>query len=119
MPRGGARLGAGRPKKGSVKVRPVVPLDAPTSPPAASSRVSVPRVEADDKLPLEYMVAVMNDPDADELRRDRMAVAAAPFLHAKSGETGKKGERQAAAAKVAAGKFAPAAPPRLVVNNAK
>jgi hypothetical protein len=31
--------------------------------------------------PLEYMLAVMNDPAADELRRDRMAIAAAPYCH--------------------------------------
>ena len=31
--------------------------------------------------PLEYMLAVMRDPSVDADRRDRMAAAAAPFLH--------------------------------------
>jgi hypothetical protein len=35
---------------------------------------------------------------ADPLRRDRMAIAAAPYLHPKAGEqTGKKAEREARA----------------------
>lgn len=34
--------------------------------------------------PLEYMLAVMNDEKADLFRRDKMAVAAAPYVHAKS-----------------------------------
>ena len=36
------------------------------------------------------MLAVMNDPDADQSRRDRMAIAAAPFVHPKVGERGNK-----------------------------
>ena len=31
--------------------------------------------------PLEHMLAVLHDPKADADRRDRMAVAAAPFVH--------------------------------------
>jgi hypothetical protein len=34
-------------------------------------------------LPLDYMLMVMRDPNADRKRRDAMATAAAPFLHAK------------------------------------
>jgi hypothetical protein len=30
---------------------------------------------------LEYMLAVMNDARADDARRDRMAIAAAPYAH--------------------------------------
>ncbi len=38
----------------------------------------------DGKLtPLEYMLLVMRDPEADNERRDRMAQAAAPYLHAR------------------------------------
>src|SRR5215211_7333844 len=33
--------------------------------------------------PLDYMLTVMRDETADSARRDRMAQAAAPFLHAK------------------------------------
>ena len=51
--------------------------------------------------PLEYMLNVMNDCEVDIGRRDRMAVAAAPYIHAKAVEyesEGKKAARQAAAA---------------------
>jgi hypothetical protein len=33
--------------------------------------------------PLSYMLRVMNDPSAPVERRDKMALAAAPFLHSK------------------------------------
>ena len=35
------------------------------------------------KLPLAYMLEVMRDPAADNERRDDMARAAAPYLHAR------------------------------------
>jgi hypothetical protein len=31
--------------------------------------------------PLQYMLDVMNDPKIDPTRRDRMAIAAAPYCH--------------------------------------
>ena len=34
-------------------------------------------------LPLDYMLAVMRDPNADHKRRDAMAMAAAPYLHSR------------------------------------
>lgn len=34
-------------------------------------------------LPLDYMLSVMRDPAADHKRRDAMAKAAAPYLHAR------------------------------------
>jgi len=39
------------------------------------------------QTPLEYMLAVMTDPTADALRRDRMAIAAAPYVHPRAGES--------------------------------
>lgn len=72
--------------------------------------------------PLDYMLSVMNDPKADDVRRDRMAQAAAPFVHAKPGDAlkGKKEQQQEAAEEIAAsGKFAPRRAPKLVVNNSK
>jgi hypothetical protein len=62
--------------------------------------------------PLEFMLAVMNDPNADMSRRDRMAIAAAPYMHSKAMDqpTGKQSERKQAALK-AADKFDVPSPP--------
>lgn len=58
------------------------------------------------ETPLEYMLRVINDPNTDDLRRDRLAVAAAPYLHPKAGEAGKKEIKQDAAKAVGqAGRF--------------
>ena len=40
--------------------------------------------------PLDYMLSVLNNPLADEKRRDQMAIAAAPSMHSKPKELGKK-----------------------------
>jgi hypothetical protein len=39
--------------------------------------------EATGTLPLDYMLSVMRDLNADPKRRDAMAIAAAPYLHPK------------------------------------
>ena len=47
------------------------------------------------ELPLEYMLRVMRDGEADQKRRDLMAQAAAPYIHAKLAAmevTGKDGK---------------------------
>lgn len=109
MARGGARPGAGRPKKA-----------AGTVPQATEATVNRPRKSLGGMSPLEYMLDVMNDDDADPARRDRMAMAAAPFVHARAEASGPgKKERKQEAAKEAAkaGKFAPPAAPKLVVDN--
>jgi hypothetical protein len=70
--------------------------------------------------PLEYMLTVMNDPSAENERRDRMAYQAAPLMHAKATDPkavklGKKEVRQNIAdAAATTGKFAIPAGPRLV-----
>jgi hypothetical protein len=38
-------------------------------------------IAASGEVPLDYMLRVMRDPGADPVRRDRMAIAAAPFCH--------------------------------------
>jgi hypothetical protein len=63
MARGGYRPGAGRPK-----------LE-----PALKEARRAARKEG--VTPLRYMLRTMNDPSVDEARRDRMAIAAAPFCH--------------------------------------
>lgn len=103
MARGGARVGAGRPRKNAVQPAKLATTAKPGTPAPAGKAVT----------PLEYMMAIVNDPEADAGRRDRMAVAAAPYLHPKSGEAGRKGELQAAADKAMTGVFATPPPPRL------
>jgi hypothetical protein len=39
--------------------------------------------EATGILPLDYMLSVMRDANAESKRRDAMAIAAAPYLHPK------------------------------------
>lgn len=60
MPRGGARPGAGRPKKSSAPKKPYV---------------------GEDGMPLDFMLAVMRDPEADLRLRAAMAEKAAPYCH--------------------------------------
>ncbi len=102
MARGGYRPGAGRPKGSGKKA-------------AEPDAASVPAGDA--QTPLQYMLQVMRDPQADQLRRDRMAIASAPFIHARKAEAGTKRDDADVAAKRAASKFIPAAPPKLIVNN--
>jgi hypothetical protein len=68
--------------------------------------------DAQELSPLEYMLKIMNDPNADKNRRDRMAQAAAPFVHARKGEgSGKKDEKDSKAKAAAKGRFATSEPP--------
>src|SRR4029077_115873 len=79
---GGYRPGGGRPKK----AKPIAP--------------DIVRAATASKMePLEYMLAVMNDPTSDESRRDRMAIAAAPYCHPRVAERfkGRKDEQSEAA----------------------
>lgn len=57
--------------------------------------------EAEEGSPLAYMLAVMNDEGATPARRDRMAIAAAAYLHRRAVESGIKALRQAEAQRVA------------------
>lgn len=95
---GGARLGAGRPKNKENS--------------GADAVAATP-----DATPLDVLLAMMNDPSIPVSMRIKAAQAAAPYVHAKQGDGGKKGERSAASKRAAVGKFAPIAAPRLVVNN--
>ena len=114
MARGGYRPGAGRPV-GATKKKLIVNAKPEKSKTIVAEQEfnSTPKVN---KTPLEYMLEIVNDETVDEARRDRLAIAAAPFVHARAGESGKKDERLSAAKKAATGKFAPVAPPLRLVK---
>lgn len=71
MARGGYRPGAG----GCNRVNTATAMDAVND--STGSKPGRKRKQS----PLAYMLAVMNDPAAELYRRDRMAIAAAPFVH--------------------------------------
>jgi hypothetical protein len=77
MAGGGRREGAGRPK-GAKDKNPRVTVRA-----LLASKEMSRRVLAKGMLPLPYMLKVMNDRKQPVERRDRMAIAAAPFCHAR------------------------------------
>lgn len=147
MPRGGARPGAGRPRKTpEAKTKapakkaagrgytlangdksPDAPKDWPfgTTPPEQPAPPTDP--ENDDGLtneqranltPLEYLLAVMRSPNASKSARLSAAVQAAPYMHAKPAPVGKK-EAKDQAAKKGGGRFTPKEPPRLVAAGGK
>lgn len=108
MPRGGSRPGSGRPK-GAVSAKKAAQIEQ------ASSIVD----QRGDMSPLEYMLDVMNDPNVEGFRRDRMAVAAAPYVHMKKVEGGKKDDAAGKAKQAGAGKFGQTTAPRLVSSGGK
>jgi hypothetical protein len=63
MPRGGAREGAGR-KPGSLQKRHKVVVEDPS-----------------ELMPVQWMLAVLRDPECEQSRRDQMAIQAASYLH--------------------------------------
>ncbi|WP_208952327.1 terminase small subunit [Rahnella sp. ChDrAdgB13] len=92
-----------------------------------ADNVYTPTVNTDEKRggagryyedPIEYLKAVMNGVEPDNMGRRDAAKAMLPYTHPKKGEGGKKDAKQAAA-KAVASKFAGMAPPQLVVNNGK
>lgn len=147
MPRGGARPGAGRPKKPeSEKAQRNKPAakkaagagfspagvkgaDAPANwpfgaQPPAPPPEGKPDEPADDQpvisaaTPLEFLLEVMKS-DAVKLPvRMQAAAIAAPFLHAKPAPKGKKDEAAERAAAAGASKFGRKAPPLALVKAA-
>lgn len=65
MANGGKRPGAGRPK----------------GVPNKATKERQARIAEGGETPLDYMIRVMRDPTADKERRDKMAAAAAPYVH--------------------------------------
>jgi len=114
MGRGGYRPGAGRKKGSKASGAPKTVVRVPKCPKVPED---IEQDAAKENLdPLTYMLKVMNTPGEPNDRRDRMAIAAAPFVHARKGEgKGKKNEREENAKRAGQGKFAPAkAPLRMV-----
>ncbi len=92
---GGARPGAGRPRK-----------------PAKLNDSDLLTKALEHGHPKAFLLAVMADAGYDARVRVDAAKALLPYTHARKGEAGKKEERQEAAGKAIGGKFAPAAAPR-------
>jgi len=95
-----------------------VPASAPKGAPApgpADDAIDIPPT-AD---PVEFLTKVMNEPAADLRLRIDAAKAMLPFKHKKLGEGGKKDEDANKAKQAGAGKFAAAAPPKLVAAGGK
>lgn len=95
---GGARLGAGRPKKEAQKLSIPVPVGDTLA----------------HKDPKVFLLALMNDLEADVKLRADAAKALMPFMHQKKGEGGKKDEDAAKAKEAGAGKYGARQGPRLV-----
>ena len=76
MKHGGKRPGAGRPRGSMNKVSAEIRAAAVT---AATS--------SGEELPLQYLLRIMNDPQADPQRRDYMAKAAAAYVHPRLNST--------------------------------
>ena len=110
--RGGKRVGAGR-KPNPIKTLFIpVPVEAIEQQP--TTQISGSLAHKDPKV---FLLALMNDLEADLKLRADAAKALMPFMHTKLGEGGKKDQQQDAAKRVAGGKFAAVAPPKLIVNN--
>ena len=105
MAKGGYRPGAGRPKGSRSKSKAKTETMGDIKAAAASENLT----------PLEFMLKIMRDPNEDADRRARMAIAAAPFCHARKGEGSGKDDKAERAKKAAAGIYAPGKPPKLEV----
>jgi len=101
MARGGKREGAGRPRGSKDKV---------PSPEVLAEAVGL---DLSTLTPLEMMLAIMRHSEMPPALRIQMAMAAAPYCHARPTDTkgGKKEERAEAARKAGGGKYAPPPPP--------
>jgi phage terminase small subunit len=97
---GGARPGSGPKKREAVKMSIPVPVTESLA----------------HKDPKIFLMALMNDLEADIKIRADAAKSLMPFMHAKL-EAGVKDAKADAAKKAGAGKFGAAAPPKLIVNN--
>jgi len=106
---GGARpnTGGARPGAGAKKKPPVLMQSLPQT------------VTADEPESLRQLREIMRDTTLDAKLRLDAAKALAPYEATRKGDAGKKVEQGAKAKLAAVGKFAPAAPPKLVAAGGK
>ena len=69
--------------------------------------------------PKAFLIATMNDYDADAKLRVDAAKALMPFIHPRKGEGGKKEEKENAAKTASKGKFGAAPPPSTHLRSVK
>jgi phage terminase small subunit len=95
-----------------------MPTESPENPPKRRGRppkllaIQGGRIED----PKVFLLAVMNDVTQSVYVRADAAKALMPYVHHRVAEGGKKEAKQAAAGKVAKGKFSPAAVPLALVK---
>lgn len=117
---GGVRPGAGRKPKAATEKSANEAVEVKLEPQprggALKRKKAVPvEIEPCDMLTLLQRIALGQvDASAGQIRA---AIAAVQYTHTKKGDGGKKEEQAGKAKKAGAGKFASAAPPKLVVNN--
>ena len=116
MARGGYRPNSG-PKKGTKYKKRGDKAKSTTRKKKSIPDDIVDDAKAADLDPLTYMLKVMNDDtETDNARRDRMAVVAAPYVHARMGEgKGKKGAMGDRANRAGSGKFKAGQKPQLKI----
>jgi phage terminase small subunit len=66
--------------------------------------------------PKVFLLAMMNNGEADVKLRVDAAKALLPFMHRRAGEDGKKGEAKEAAKRASKGRFAPRPPPLKLIR---
>lgn len=106
MPRGGARPGAGRPRKSQ-------PADQQAAAELAAEGEDAGLLPESFSDPKDFLRALMNCQEADIRVRQQSAVALMPFEHRKLGEGTKKDDAAKKADAVAGGKFGARPPPGL------
>jgi hypothetical protein len=60
-----------------------MPGGRPKGSPNKATAAKLAEISSTGETPLDYMLRVMRDPQADHERRDKMAVGSAPYVHAK------------------------------------
>src|SRR5689334_10833104 len=107
MSRGGYRPGAGRPRETTRNSSQDDDAKQQLRQLAASRGIQS-DAQLADLMPLEYLLSVVRDLNADPARRDRAAIAAAPYFHHRVADERitRKEQAEKAAQRAAEGRFA-------------